>query len=773
MAKVINPEAELEARETDLPLRDEEFLDISLFDGLKRKPSIDKFPGAIKLRRYRQGEAITRQGEAGWTAFYLLTSEDVAALADKQASLSRDRDKRDWQAIAAEHRQRSSQSQPLERAPVRKVCGVYLSVAPRKRKRQSWFQRWFGGGQIAERQQPESIVIDGPTDINYQSLKADLFEGELFGEQSCLFNTPRSATVVAERDCYVLEMLRNILDQLQKDPAYKARMDEVYRKRVFEIHLRRLSIFSDLTEQQFLRLRDKFELITFEQGQILFDEHDRPDSIYIVRNGLVKEVKKSSALLSQESIRNWDGLCMALKEAQAATPLGKIGALLDETTRALIANYQSGRELPAATQQELLYGINEVIKKKDLADAKELAPILESGEFLARVEDLPPKRKDLSEQDLRRYNRHLLDLAFGRPIREYRKRVGPECVLSYMSKGDYLGEIGLILGESRTSTCVAFGHPQAKEATPLEVVRISSETFQSILRESPQVRKKVEQKAKERHAQSLERAKMKVWEEDNDILTSDKAEKLGLVQGQRLMLIDLDRCTRCDECVRACVNAHDDGYSRLFLDGPRFDRYLVPLSCRSCLDPVCMIGCPVGSIHRGDNGQMIIEDWCIGCGLCAKNCPYGSIQMHDIGIIPEDARGWRYSPEDLVKDASWFSPRAKDHHWLADPGPFSHDAIFQQAIRNYRRAQAKNGDDEFDDVHPILFRYTFNLDSYLMDRDAQFKMEVASGDAEITVWVNGEQVVSEKPKGGKREYWLPPKPAEEPKGKAEAKPAPP
>ena len=50
-----------------------------------------------------------------------------------------------------------------------------------------------------------------------------------------------------------------------------------------------------------------------------------------------------------------------------------------------------------------------------------------------------------------------------------------------------------------------------------------------------------------------------------------------------------------------------------------------------------MIGCPVGSIHRGDNGEIVIEDWCIGCSLCADQCPYGSIQMHDIGIIPAGA----------------------------------------------------------------------------------------------------------------------------------------
>jgi Fe-S-cluster-containing hydrogenase component 2 len=43
------------------------------------------------------------------------------------------------------------------------------------------------------------------------------------------------------------------------------------------------------------------------------------------------------------------------------------------------------------------------------------------------------------------------------------------------------------------------------------------------------------------------------------------------------------------------------------------------------MDPHCMFGCPVDSIHRGKHLQIVIEDHCIGCGLCADNCPYGSI----------------------------------------------------------------------------------------------------------------------------------------------------
>jgi len=146
---------------------------------------------------------------------------------------------------------------------------------------------------------------------------------------------------------------------------------------------------------------------------------------------------------------------------------------------------------------------------------------------------------------------------------------------------------------------------------------------------SKKLKKKVQAKVAEFKAMA-ERQKTPVGDRVEVRSQSPEFEQVGLIQGQRLMLIDLDRCTRCNQCVEACVSSHEDGRTRLYLDGPRFEKYLVPLTRRSCLHPVCMIGCPVGAINRGENGEIQITDWCIGCELCADQCPYGSIQMDSL-----------------------------------------------------------------------------------------------------------------------------------------------
>ena len=100
------------------------------------------------------------------------------------------------------------------------------------------------------------------------------------------------------------------------------------------------------------------------------------------------------------------------------------------------------------------------------------------------------------------------------------------------------------------------------------------------------------------------------------------------MNGTQSMMIDMDRCVRCDDCVRACAATHG-GNPRFRREGQIFDRWMVANSCMHCKDPVCMIGCPTGAIHRSiESGTVLInDDTCIGCATCANSCPYSNIVM--------------------------------------------------------------------------------------------------------------------------------------------------
>jgi Fe-S-cluster-containing hydrogenase component 2/CRP-like cAMP-binding protein len=209
--------------------------------------------------------------------------------------------------------------------------------------------------------------------------------------------------------------------------------------------------------------------------------------------------------------------------------------------------------------------------------------------------------------------------------------------LDYLSRGRSFGEIGLLSKLSpavaaalppdmrgrRTTTCMALDH--------VELVSISAEAFQALLNDESGIREQLEQKALELLRADPRRAT------DVGLRLLGEFTRTGLYQGQHLLVLDLERCTRCQECVKACANSHGD-VTRLVLEGNRIDKYLVPSACRSCQDPACLTGCPVDAIHRrpdsGSKGAkslaIFIEKHCIGCGLCANNCPFGSIHMLEL-----------------------------------------------------------------------------------------------------------------------------------------------
>jgi len=208
-------------------------------------------------------------------------------------------------------------------------------------------------------------------------------------------------------------------------------------------------------------------------------------------------------------------------------------------------------------------------------------------------------------------------------------------VVSYLSKGLTLGEAELLVegvqGWNCTATSVEF----------TDLVKIAREDFLALTKKYSSLGKQLWETAVARIKQ--------VGSSKKNISKSQfiqTALETGLAQGNSILVIDLNVCTRCDECVRGCANTHG-GRPRFVREGDKFENLLITKACYHCHDPVCLVGCPTGAIRRARVGDVveIVDNLCIGCQACANNCPYDAIVMHETGevwaenMIPELLRG--------------------------------------------------------------------------------------------------------------------------------------
>ena len=57
------------------------------------------------------------------------------------------------------------------------------------------------------------------------------------------------------------------------------------------------------------------------------------------------------------------------------------------------------------------------------------------------------------------------------------------------------------------------------------------------------------------------------------------------------------------------------------------------VSCRHCVDPICVKSCISGALSIQDGGVVRIDrNRCVGCFTCALVCPYGAIVESEDGV---------------------------------------------------------------------------------------------------------------------------------------------
>jgi len=118
---------------------------------------------------------------------------------------------------------------------------------------------------------------------------AILSAGEFFGEIGLFTKCPRTATCTAIEEVELLEITRNDFDDIiKKFPRLNQVLHDFYTTRVLDTVLAKSELFGLVNPQVRTELARKFSPREFQNGQMIVQEGDAGDALFLLRDGMVE-----------------------------------------------------------------------------------------------------------------------------------------------------------------------------------------------------------------------------------------------------------------------------------------------------------------------------------------------------------------------------------------------------------------------------------------------------------------------------------------------------
>jgi CRP-like cAMP-binding protein len=375
--------------------------------------------------------------------------------------------------------------------------------------------------------------------------------------------------------------------------------------------LRAVKVLADVPDRELARLAEEACVYSHEAGAAVGRQGEFDDHLYVVLAGTVER-----GLLNEKGER------ISLGRMGAGSPFGRLSNAGDGQNMATLSAVENTHLLAIRpdTMRRLIekaprfaQSLQQAHLEQTVGAALRLVPLFaEAGP--AAIGDLTRTGR------LRVFDKGAVVFEKGDPgdslylvvsgiVKVYVK----DRILAYLKSGAYFGEMALVKNEPRMASVGA--------VTDVEAFQIMKGDFEGFVASHGAAAERVRRTIEQREQENLELARH-----------PERAERLrfmeNLIGANDILVIDLERCIRCDRCVKACAQAR--GQARFERKGDFVGSYLIATACRQCHDPACML-CKRGAIVRDKAGEIHIKDTCIGCGFCAKQCPYGNILIVEVG----------------------------------------------------------------------------------------------------------------------------------------------